>query len=95
MANRLDLTDVQLQLRTSVARQYASMTTLQNCVSDLQRDLTGTDNTRLLRRSLEEGHISLLDYLLELSFFYTARTAFREAERDAILAQADLWSLVL
>ena len=68
---------------------------LHNSVSDLQRDLAGTDNNYYLRRLLEEGQISLLDYLLELSFYYTARTALLEAERDSQLAQADLWSLLL
>ena len=48
------------------------------------------DNAHLLRRSLDLGQISLLDYLLELSFYYTARTAQLEAEREANLAISDL-----
>ena len=94
-AQQMEMTDVALQLRAQISRQYATAMNLHNSVSDLQRDLAGTDNNYYLRRLLEEGQISLLDYLLELSFYYTARTALLEAERDSQLAQADLWSLLL
>ena len=94
-AQQKELEDIDLQLRAQISEQYATAMNLQNSVSDLERDLAGTDNHYYLRRSLEEGQISLLDYLLELSFYYTARTALLEAERDAKLAQADLWSLLL
>ena len=86
--------DASRQLRAEITRQYTAVLDLQNSVGNLQRDLSGTDNDYYLRRSLEEGQISLLDYLLELSFYYNARTALLEAERDAQLAQAGLWSMI-
>ena len=94
-AEKMELKDVALQLRTAVSRQYTTAMTLQNTADQLYRDLVATDNSYYLRRSLEEGQISLLDYLLELSFYYTARTALLEAERDARLAQAEVWNMLL
>ena len=51
-----------------------------------------TANAELLDRALAEGQISVMDYLLETSFYYDARTAQLEAERDAQLAAAALRS---
>ena len=47
-----------------------------------------------MRRSLEAGQLSLLDYLLEQSFYYSARTALLDAERDAQLALSQLRTLM-
>lgn len=93
-SRQLEREDASRQLRARITRQYTAALDLQNSAGQLQRDLSGTDNDYYLRRSLEEGQISLLDYLLELSFYYNARTALLEAERDAQLAQAELWSMI-
>ena len=60
---------------------------------ELHQGLLATSNSRLLQRSLELGQISLLDFLLETSFYYAARTAWLEAERDAYLSAAAIRSL--
>ena len=39
---------------------------------------------------IRANSLASIDYLLELSFYYTARTAQLEAERDANLAISDL-----
>ena len=62
------------------------MSTAQQLAHSLQQ----LNNDNLLRRSLILGQMSLLDYLLEISFYYTARTAQLEAERDAQLALSAL-----
>ena len=87
--------DVVYQERAQVAKQYASALQLQQSANALQKDMQQMNNDHLLRRSLELGQISLLDYLLELSFYYGARTSQLEAERDAQLAVSGLRSRVL
>lgn len=93
-ANRLTVDDVIYQERAQVAKLYASAHQLQQAANALQKDMQLMNNDQLLRRSLELGQISLLDYLLELSFYYTARTSQLEAERDAQLAVSALRSKI-
>ncbi len=90
VAHTLSLADARLQLSQSISQQYADAQALQRTADDLQAELTETSNVQLLRRSLELGQISLLDYLLEVSFYYSARTAQLEAERDAQMALSGL-----
>lgn len=94
-ANRLTVDDVIYQERAQVAKLYASAHQLQQAANALQKDMQLMNNDQLLRRSLELGQISLLDYLLELSFYYTARTSQLEAERDAQLAVSALRSKII
>lgn len=93
-AYRLTVDDVIYQERAQVAKLYASAQQLQQAANALQKDMQLMNNDQLLRRSLELGQISLLDYLLELSFYYTARTSQLEAERDAQLAVSALRSKI-
>lgn len=93
-ANRLTVDDVIYQERAQVAKLYVSAQQLQQAANALQKDMQLMNNDQLLRRSLELGQISLLDYLLELSFYYTARTSQLEAERDAQLAVSALRSKI-
>lgn len=89
---RLDLTDSRTMLAADVSRQYTKALTLDKTAEQLNRAVTEMSDVALLRRSLDEGKLSLLDYLMELSFYYEARTARLEAERDARLASVALKS---
>lgn len=89
-AQELSLSDAQQQLSLAIRQKYAGAQALQRTADELQVRLADSSNDQLLRRSLELGQISLLDYLLEVSFYYSARTAQLEAERDAQLAVAEL-----
>lgn len=93
MAKKLTAEDIYLQQQAQLTQQYAATVSLQRTADTLKSDISRLNNDRLLRRSLELGQTSLLDYLLELSFYYTARTAQLEAERDAQLALSALRGL--
>lgn len=95
MENRvseLDLTDVQTQLTADIRTQYAAAQKLFATAHRLEEQIASTANAELLNRALAEGQISVMDYLLETAFYYDARTAQLEAERDAQLASAALRS---
>lgn len=92
VAEQLSLADVQAQLTADVRREYTDALSLFNTAALLDAQIAATANAGLLARALKEGQLSLLDYLPELSFYYEARTAQLEAERDAQLAAASLRS---
>lgn len=94
LSRQLEVDDVRIGLSAEVVRQYHAALDLRSTADSLQTDLKALGNDLLLRRALDAGQISLLDYLLELSFYYTARTAQLEAERDAQLATAQLRSFL-
>lgn len=93
LASRLELADTQLAADAEQGLLAQQTRRLMQVADELHQGLRSTDNSRLLQRSLELGQISLLDFLLETSFFFTARTAWLEAERDAYLAAAQLYVL--
>lgn len=76
-----------------IRQQHDLARSLALTAQKLKEEMAEADNALLLRRSLDEGRISLMDCLLELSFYYSARTACLEAERDACLAASRLRSL--
>lgn len=93
LASRLDLVDTQLTAGAQQELLAQKTRRLLQVADELHQGLLATSNSRLLQRSLELGQISLLDFLLETSFYYAARTAWLEAERDAYLSAAAIRSL--
>lgn len=94
VARKLDLQAVRQQQLMELERAYAQAVELRATADRLRSDLNAASSDVLLRRSLEAGQLSLLDYLLEQSFYYSARTALLDAERDAQLALSQLRTLM-
>ena len=92
--SEMERADAAKRLETNLMKRYASARNLRQTADKLTEDLARADNAHLIRRSLELGQISLLDYLLEISFYYNARTQQLEAERDAQMALVELWQLI-
>lgn len=93
-ASKLDLDAVVQQQQSALDQFYAEAVDLTATAGKLNTALAATANTALLRRSLDAGQMSLLDFLLEQSFYYSARTALLDAERDAQLAVSRLRALM-
>lgn len=91
--SRLALEELRTRQANLVDRQYAQALALGHNAATLRRDLEQACNLPLLQRSLEEGEISVVDYLMELSFYYEAESAVLEAERDEQLAISQLYFL--
>ena len=49
----------------------------------------------MLRKALEAGEISLLNYLLQIEAYYDAYNSMLEVERDYALAEAELTAVSL
>lgn len=90
LVQQLGVNDVLQQQIAYMQQQYAQAEALLSTAQHLATSLQQLNNDYLLRRSLTLGQMSLLDYLLEISFYYNARTAQLEAERDAQLALSAL-----
>ena len=94
VASQLSLADARQQQLSTLDQLYMQATDLNATTQQLKTHLAATTNDALLRRSLEAGQLSVLSYLLEQSFYYSARTALLEAERDAQLAVSQVRALM-
>lgn len=94
VASQLSLADARQQQQSTLDQLYMQATDLNATTQQLKDHLAATTNDSLLRRSLEAGQLSVLNYLLEQSFYYSARTALLEAERDAQLAVSQVRALM-
>ena len=94
VASQLSLADARQQQLSTLDQLYMQATDLNATTQQLKDHLAATSNNALLRRSLEAGQLSVLNYLLEQSFYYSARTALLEAERDAQLAVSQVRALM-
>lgn len=94
VASQLSLADARQQQLSTLDQLYMQATDLNATTQQLKDHLAATTNDALLRRSLEAGQLSVLNYLLEQSFYYSARTALLEAEHDAQLAVSQVRALM-
>lgn len=94
VASQLSMADARQQQLSTLDQLYMQATDLNATTQQLKDHLAATTNDALLRSSLEAGQLSVLNYLLEQSFYYSARTALLEAERDAQLAVSQVRALM-
>lgn len=87
--------DSKLQFYSRLQALYAKAASLQQNAQKLRQSLTDNNNGPLLKKALDAGEISLLNYLLEIEFYYDAISKTSEAERDYELAAAELWAMEL
>jgi len=60
-----------------------------------RQSLANVNNTDLLKKALDTGEISLLDYIVEIGLYYTTVNQALEAERDFQKAIAELSAVEL
>lgn len=83
-------TDKKVQLYNQLKVLYTKAIGLQNNVRDYQSKLQGFDNSELLKKALDKGEISLINYMLELSIYYESVNNLLELERDMNKVIAEL-----
>lgn len=82
--------DTRLQFENRLKNQYEKAKKLSSLLNEYQETLKVTNNRELLKKALDKGQLSLINYLLELSVYNETIDKFLETERDYQLAVACL-----
>jgi outer membrane protein TolC len=82
--------DKKLQFYNQLKALHAKATGLQKNVDGYRADLLKYDNTGLLKKALDKGQISLIEYMLELSIYYESVNRLLEMEREMSRVLAEL-----
>ncbi|MDR2926610.1 MAG: TolC family protein [Cytophagaceae bacterium] len=85
--------DSKVQFYNRLKTFYQKAASLQQNAQKLRQSLANNNNEPLLKKALDAGEISLLNYLLEIEFYYNAINKALEAERDFELAVAELQAM--
>ena len=82
--------DNKVQLYNQLKVLHTKAIELQNSSSDYQLKLQSLNNSELLKKALDKGEISLIDYILELSIYYESVNNLLELKRDMNITIAEL-----
>jgi outer membrane protein TolC len=95
MAAESALEDSKVQFYNRLQSLHLKASALQQNAQKLRKSLSDYSNAPLLQKALDAGEISLLNYLLEIEYYYEAMNKALEAERDYELAVAELEAIEL
>ena len=84
------LDDVRTQLRVKVVALYKKTAELRLLAEEYRNMLMRYNSQELLKKALDAGQISLLEYLTEVTLYYEAVDLQNAAERDYRLALSEL-----
>lgn len=87
--------DTRIQFYTRLQNLFVKASNLQKTVLSYRSSLSTYNNAGLLKKALDMGEISLLDYLLEIQYYYDAINKTVTAERDFEMALAELSAVEL
>ena len=82
--------DTRLQFKSSMETLYKQTLGLKKMAEIYRASLNESDNRALLQKALEEGAISVLDYLTEMNICYEAVQRCLEAEKNFQQSYAEL-----
>lgn len=89
-ALQMQYQDFELQFQNTLQGQYQRASKLSVLLKEYQKALDVTNNRELLKKALDKGQISLINYLLELSVVYETIDKYLETEKDYQLAVSSL-----
>jgi outer membrane protein TolC len=87
--------DAKLQFYSRLQTLYNRAAGLRLSAGKYRRSLTALSNTELLKKALDAGEISLLEYIVETGLLYETVNKTLEAERDFYRAYAELSAVML
>lgn len=93
-ADQAEVLSTEEKFSTMVKLTYQQAEELLLTSQNLQTELMETDSGTLLRKALDEGQMSLIDFLLEQSFYNEARSSLIDAQHEAQLSMAKLRGLL-
>ncbi|QGY45796.1 transporter [Maribellus comscasis] len=82
--------DQKVQFYNRLKLLHAKAIGLQNNANDYKSKLQTFDSSELLKKALDKGEISLIDYILELSIYYESVNNLLELKRDMNITIAEL-----
>jgi len=82
--------DTRQSLYSKLQILYSRTAGLKMTADKYRQSLATVNNTDLLKKALDAGEISLLDYILEMGLYYNTVNQMLEAERDYQKAFAEL-----
>ena len=88
-------TDSKQQFYNQLQIQYNRALGLKNTAESYRKSLVMANSTQLLKKALDAGEISLLNYMVELGLYYNMVNQTLEAERDYQKALAELSAVEL
>ncbi len=88
-------TDSRQQFYSQLQILYSRTAGLKTTAEKYRQSLATVNNTDLLKKALDAGEISLLDYILEMGLYYNTVSQALEAERDYQKAFAELSAVEL
>ena len=94
-ATEIALEDNKIQFYGRLQNLYKRSSGLQANALKYREALSAYNNEVLLKKALDSGEISLLNYLLEIEYYYDAMNKVLEAERDFGLSMAELSAVEL
>ena len=89
-ASEAVLEDNRVQFYNHLQSLHYKTVALQQNAKKIRQSLSVYSNEPLLKKALDAGEISLLNYLLEIEYYYDALNKALEAERDFELTMAEL-----
>lgn len=89
-ASRVKKEDIEMQFHNTLKGQYDKAIKLSGVIKNYEDMLSVTSGRELLKKALDAGQLSLINYLLELSVYYEAEDRYLEAQRDYHLSVAEL-----
>jgi outer membrane protein TolC len=84
------LEDNKLQFYHRLQNLFIKAKRLQQEAASYRQALSAYNNEAFLKKALESGEVSLLNYLLEITYYYDAMQKMLESERDLGFALAEL-----
>lgn len=82
--------DNKVQLYNQLKVLHIKAIALQRNAADYKTKLQSFNNSELLKKALDKGEISLIDYMLELSIYYASVNDLLELERELNKTMAEL-----
>lgn len=89
------LEDAKQRFYNELRGAYKAALCLQKEAIDYRNSVLKDNSLLLLKKALQVGELSLINYLQEIDFFYTAIQQSLQAERDYLLAVTQLYRVVL
>lgn len=82
--------DTEVQLQNQYRQLFFQAKTQLKVAKEFKNTLLSTDNSAILTRALKGGQMTLTEYLLEQKYYYENYDQWLSAERDAMMAIAEL-----